>query len=164
MIWWMALLFVMGMIMILAEFLLPGGVLGTLGVLAMVGSTIIGVYTFPEYAIFIAIIEGLCAIGVIMLGLWMLSSTKAGGLLRLDTSMSGESGFTNTVSRTELIGQQGVVRTALRPAGIIEVGGERIDAVSDASFIDKGVGVVITAVEGNRVVVERVEVSPPDNA
>lgn len=159
MIWWMLLLFILGMTMILAEFLLPGGVLGVLGACAMVGSTIIGVMTFPDYAVLIIFGEVLSACAMILFGLWMLSNTKAGSLLRLEETMDEASGYTNTVSNTALIGQQGVVLTALRPAGTIIIGDDRIDAVSDASFIDKDAAVVVTEVEGSRVVVELVEES-----
>ena len=44
----------------------------------------------------------------------------------------------------------------LRPAGIAEIDGRRIDVVSDGEMIEPSVTVRVIQVEGNRVVVERV--------
>ncbi len=41
----------------------------------------------------------------------------------------------------------------LRPAGVIVIDHERIDAVSDGSYIDKGKQVEVIKVEGSRIVV-----------
>ena len=52
--------------------------------------------------------------------------------------------------------------TPLRPAGTIRVDHERIDVVSDGSYIDKGKHVEIIKVEGSRIVV-RETVEGEDN-
>jgi membrane-bound serine protease (ClpP class) len=43
--------------------------------------------------------------------------------------------------------------TALRPAGVAELGGRRVDVVTDGVFVDAGRVVRVVAVEGARVVV-----------
>ena len=43
--------------------------------------------------------------------------------------------------------------SVLRPAGLAEFDGERIDVVSEGSFIDRGVKIKVAKVEGTRVVV-----------
>ena len=43
----------------------------------------------------------------------------------------------------------------LRPAGIAVIDGERVDVVSDGEFIDAGFPVIVTRVDGNRIVVRR---------
>ncbi len=47
--------------------------------------------------------------------------------------------------------------TDLRPAGIITLDNERIDAVSDGAFILRNKEVKILEVEGSRVVVREIE-------
>jgi membrane-bound ClpP family serine protease len=42
---------------------------------------------------------------------------------------------------------------ALRPAGIAEIDGERIDVISDGEFINPGENIVVTRIDGNRIVV-----------
>ena len=49
--------------------------------------------------------------------------------------------------------------TFLRPAGKVDIRGARLDAVSEAEFIEKGTPVVVTRIDGNRVVVSRKVVS-----
>ncbi len=55
-----------------------------------------------------------------------------------------------------MIGKLCTTYTALRPSGIILVDDERIDAVSDGSFIQKDKQVKIVQVEGTRVVVREI--------
>jgi membrane-bound serine protease (ClpP class) len=52
-----------------------------------------------------------------------------------------------------LAGQRGVALTDLRPAGAVEIGGRRIDVVTDGQFVESGVEVEVSSVEGSRVVV-----------
>jgi len=58
-----------------------------------------------------------------------------------------------------LVGQVGRAATVLRPAGAMEIGGERYDVVTDGTFIEAGTSVRVVAVAGNRVVVERTDVA-----
>jgi len=50
-----------------------------------------------------------------------------------------------------LVGAEGVVRTDLRPLGVIEIDGKRYDAISDVSFVKTGTRVRVTVVESNQV-------------
>lgn len=59
----------------------------------------------------------------------------------------------------QLVGTTGEVACDLRPAGWMELGGERFDVVSEGAFIPKGASVRVIEVRGNRVVVERIEQS-----
>ena len=52
-----------------------------------------------------------------------------------------------------LLGKTGTVIGTLRPAGQIEIDGNRYDAVSQGSFIESGTTVKVIKVEGHRVVV-----------
>jgi len=53
------------------------------------------------------------------------------------------------------IGDSGVALTFLRPAGKVEIRGGRLDAVSEAEFIEKGTPVIVSGIEGNRIIVSR---------
>jgi len=55
----------------------------------------------------------------------------------------------------QLLGKQGVTLTALRPAGIAEINGNRIDVITDGEFLTSGVPVTVTEVQGLRVLVRR---------
>ena len=52
-----------------------------------------------------------------------------------------------------LLGQYGVAHTVLRPAGIATISGRRVHVVTDGEYIDRGTEVVVSEVDGARVVV-----------
>ena len=51
------------------------------------------------------------------------------------------------------IGREGVTHTALRPSGIGEFDGVKLNVVSDGEFINKDVPIRVLSVKGNRIVV-----------
>lgn len=154
MIWWAILFFGIGVLMILAEFLLPGGVLGVLGALAIVASTVMAIYAFPGEVPLVIAAEAAGLVTLVIIGLIVISRTGVAGGLTLRTSQHVEDGYVNLPSEAHLVGQEGIVFTALRPSGTVLVHGERLDAVSDGVFIDKDERVRIVEVHGNRIVVE----------
>ncbi len=60
---------------------------------------------------------------------------------------------------TYLLGQEGVALTPLRPSGTAVINGERVDVVSEGGFIAQEAAVIVTAVEGTRVVVREKKMS-----
>jgi membrane-bound serine protease (ClpP class) len=63
------------------------------------------------------------------------------------------SGYTSRSNLSELLGAEGVALTTLRPAGTAEFNGKRVDVVTESEYIENGKPVIVTAVEGMRVVV-----------
>ena len=161
------LLFVAGVCLLIAEFVLPGLIAGIAGVILIIVSTVLAVRAYPDSTAMIIGLEVFGAlIGSVVGGVLILQSGLASGLT-LSTSQRPEEGWINQPTDTTLIGKIGVVMTALRPAGTIVVEEERIDAVSDGDFIEEGQWARVVEVHGNRVVVERVAVTvdgAPENA
>jgi membrane-bound ClpP family serine protease len=56
----------------------------------------------------------------------------------------------------DMIGQEGVVLTDLRPVGIVEIGGRRLDVLSETLFVPAGSRVRVTHVEGSMIKVRPV--------
>lgn len=77
----------------------------------------------------------------------------------LRTELSAETGASAPAPFTPdtLVGKTGIAVTPLRPGGKIEIGGVPYDVVTDGDFIEKGEPIRITALEGIRIVVERVK-------
>jgi membrane-bound serine protease (ClpP class) len=159
MIWWAVLLFFAGIVLIYAEFILPGGICGATGLLMLLGSGALGVSALPGYEIFVIVGELAGAAVAIALGMRMLARGRGMHGLRHDDAQRVEDGYINVPDDLSLVGQQGAVFSALRPSGAILVNGRRVDAVSDGTFIDAGRTVRVVEVHGNRVVVEAVEES-----
>ena len=53
------------------------------------------------------------------------------------------------------VGKTGVAHTALRPAGIAEFDGVKLNVVSDGEFVNSGDSVRVERAEGNRIVVRK---------
>jgi len=79
--------------------------------------------------------------------------------LVLDASLPqgmGDAPPAPVVAPTTHVGQQGQTATPLRPAGIALIDGVRVDVVSEGEMIAAGVPIIVTRMEGNRIVVRRV--------
>ncbi len=154
MIWWVFLLFLCGVILILAEFIVPGGICGTFGFIMLLASTALGGYYYPDYLIHIIVFEFLGFVGAIGAGFYMITKTSAGQKLVMSESQTVDKGYVGIQFDPSLVGKTGKVISPLRPAGIIEVNGKRVDAVSSGMFIELGATVKIIDIQGPRIVVE----------
>jgi membrane-bound serine protease (ClpP class) len=155
---WVILLFLAGMVLVLVEFLLPGLVLGTIGVGLLILSGVLGVMAYPDYTLHIIAGELIGAGLSVILGLVVLTRTRAlRGTLTQSMSQQTADGYVSVQSDLTLIGREAEVVTALRPAGTIRVDDRRIDAVSDGVFIEERRPVRIREVRGSRVVVDPIE-------
>lgn len=149
-------LFVAGAALIFAEFFVPGGALGILGALLVVGSIALGWYRFPEYGVLLFASELGAVVVVVSIGLYLIFKTPLGDGLVLKAKQDVSAGYADFAQDQSLVGQLAKVHTTLRPAGSILMGNTRIDAVSNGTFIDAGKTVRIVEVEGHRVVCEEV--------
>ena len=69
----------------------------------------------------------------------------------------------NAVSNSEVgtndlsyyLGKTGFATTVLRPAGIGEFEGVKLNILSDGEYIPEGAQIVVTRVEGNRIFVRK---------
>lgn len=157
MIWWLLLLFVAGMVLILAEFLIPGGICGAVGGLCIVGSCAIAWFAYNVYFPWIAMAEFFGVIIGVGVGIYLIPRTSFGQVITHRQTQDPSEGWVATESDSTLVGLEAEVFTALRPAGTIMVDGRRVDAVSNGELIDKGKRVKVLEVHGSRVVVEEVQ-------
>ena len=160
--WLVIILFVAGVTLLFSEFLLPGGFLGVLGGLLVIGSVILGWMRFPEYGLFIFGGEFAGVILGLVLGFYLMNKTGMYSRLVMGDEQAKEAGYFSPSEDPALVGQLATVQTALRPAGSVIHNGKRIDAVSDGTFINAGNTVRIIEVEGHRVVCEEVSQAEED--
>lgn len=149
-------LFTTGVILIIIELFVVGAVLGLLGIgciiasFMLVGDNMWQMLMFVLISMIVGLLEWLFIKKVLKRKMPLLSE-----IVLLD-STNKASGYTSHDDRSHLINQVAETLTELRPSGIIKLGSERIDAVSNGSFIKRGVQVKIIYVEGTRVVVEEI--------
>ncbi|MCW8804464.1 MAG: ATP-dependent Clp protease proteolytic subunit [Ignavibacteriaceae bacterium] len=157
------LMFVVGLGLILLEvFVIPGfGVAGIGGIALIIVSlflSMLGADPFLDFnAISMAIIRltiGLvAALILIFLVARFLPKSNIFKKFILSEEEKADAGYTSRSNLSELLGAEGVALTTLRPAGTAEFNGKRVDVVTDSEYIDHGKPIIVTAVEGMRVVV-----------
>lgn len=163
--WEELLLVFVGVLLLLVEvFLLPGftlaGVAGIVMLVAGLGLTLVG-----SGATAAAVISALGRVAISVLvalagglvAMRFLPKLPFGRRLILSTDMEAEEGFVSSPETDrQWLGKTGRAVSPLRPAGIAEIDGTRVDVVSDGVFIDAGAPVRVTRVDGNRIVVRRI--------
>jgi len=153
--WGIIVLFLVGLLLILLEvFVVPGfGVTGIGGIVSIFVSLY---YLFPTPQIAVNIIATTLLTTVVLtfiIGKYF-GSSNMWSKISLRTSQTSDIGYTAYHGDEDLIGQKGTAVTPLRPAGIIDLDGKRIDVVSEGGFIDKGETVIIIDVKGSKVIVK----------
>ncbi|KOS67988.1 membrane protein [Lysinibacillus contaminans] len=151
------LIFIAGLALVIAEFFVPGGIVGILGGVLIILSLLLAGANMSQMilAIFIALVVAI--IGMVILMKFFGKKMHVFNKLVLKDSTSTEEGYVSNVNRTDLLGKVGKTITPLRPAGTMQLGSERIDIVSEGSYIDTGKYVEIIKVEGSRIVVRQTE-------
>ena len=107
------------------------------------------------YSILIAMF--IAVIGMVILMKFFGKKLHVFNKFVLTDATTTEEGYVSNTNRIELIGKIGEAITPLRPAGTIVVDNERIDVVSEGSYIDAGKKVEVVKVEGSRIVVREIK-------
>ncbi|TYR75624.1 nodulation protein NfeD [Rossellomorea vietnamensis] len=151
------ILFLIGAGLIVAEFFLPGGIAGILGIGAIIGSILMAGGDVVAMGTSLLIAMAVAIIAMVVFVKVFGKKMKLFNKIILKDSTSTEGGYVSNVNRLELIGATGVTKTALRPSGTIVIEDERIDAVSEGGFIGLNKPVRVVKVEGSRTVVREIE-------
>ena len=146
------ILLIIGLILVGAEIFIPGGILGTIGGLALLGSVIIAFANFPA-SVAIAIAGGIVILVGIAIALWIkfFPRTWVGRKMMVSEDLHDSTGTEDGLS--QLVGKPGVAISPLHPGGFAEIEGRRVDVVTQGEMIDKGTSISVIEVESNRVIV-----------
>jgi membrane-bound serine protease (ClpP class) len=144
-------LLILGGVLILLETVLPGLIAGIIGFGCLVAAVVLG---YRE-----GLATGNVVLGIVMAGLvvgtWAwLKFFPESSLARKFVSAGavGDLG----VDRPELLHGTGTALTQLRPSGVANINGQRVDVVTEGGLIERGAAVKVVAVEGSRIVVRAV--------
>ena len=147
------IMFIIGLVMLLLEFFVPGGIVGIIGGALIIISLLFAGASVTHMAYSIIIAMFIAVIGMVILMKFFGKKLHVFNKLVLRDATTTEEGYVSNTNRIELIGRVGEAVTPLRPAGVIVIDHERIDVVSEGSYIDKGKQVEVIKVEGSRIVV-----------
>ncbi|MFS0672853.1 NfeD family protein [Ornithinibacillus sp. 179-J 7C1 HS] len=147
------IILLIGIALIIAEFFVPGGILGILGVGAIIGSLFMSGADIGEMTMSIAIAFLVVIIASVILFKRVGLDKGVFRHVILRDRTSTELGYVSNENRLELIGMVGVTATPLRPSGVATIGKERLDVVSEGSFIEVNRPIKVVKVEGVRIIV-----------
>lgn len=148
-------LFILGIILLFLEIFVPGGILGGLGVILLSIAIFIVVDSVLQAILYIG--GMLLVLGLLILLSFRFSRTrKFWEKFSLSTRQTKEAGYVAPEPSYEhYLGKKGVALSQLRPAGVADVDGERLDVVTEGGFIRQGSKIRVIEVEGTRIVVRQ---------
>ena len=148
--------FLIGVVFMLIEVFTPGfGVPGIAGVICEIVAIVLTYNIHGGLAAFgiTIVILAMIAIAISL----VLKSAASGRLsksgLILTQEEKPEEGYISTQDAQLFLGKEGISKTVLRPTGIAEFDGVRLDVVTEGEFVDANQAVRIEKVEGARIVV-----------
>lgn len=165
---WEILIFIIGLILLAVEiFAIPGfGVFGISGLmlmitgltLSMVGNVGPGFFQIDTTGIVRALFVVIIAIFTALVGsLWLskkLFSTRSFHLA-LDKVQDKKDGYTSASDEYQnMIGNEAIAYTILRPAGKVVVNDELFDAVARTGIIESGTKVVVYGYQNSQLIVD----------
>ena len=149
------LLFAMGLVLFCAEYFLPtGGFLIVTGVLLCA----VAVFVVARYG---STSEAVAAVVALCVGV-PLAGTGAvyfwGRRMALRSTGSDDPGADLPITEmiSDLKGKLGITASPMKPSGVVEFDGHRIDAVTEGPMLDSGVSVRCLDVRGGKVIVRHV--------
>ncbi len=143
-----------GILVIIAEIILPSG--GILSILAT------GLFGYSLYLVFTNIsasagmafiIADLFIVPILVyFGIKFLAKSPA----TLRTKLSKEDGVTAQSSdQNDYLGSLGLAITDLRPSGVATIDDQRLDVVTRGEYLENQTEIIVIAVRGNQIVVKQ---------
>lgn len=148
----MTLCLLLGALLLAAEVFLPGfGLPGISGIVLVIAGVVLAWMAFGPL-VAVAILLVLIAVLAVLVTSVVNAASKGNG--RYGRIFLKEKEELHTQGDMEvLVGREGVATSVLRPAGIADFDGVRLNVVTEGGFIEQGVKVKVVRVEGTRIVV-----------
>ncbi len=143
-----------GVVVIIAEVILPSFGILTIVALGVFGYSLFMVFNDISKAAGYALLAAdLVLIPVlVILGLKLLARSP----VTLRKTLSREEGVSSQPPELDsYIDMQGTAVTDLRPAGTAIIDGKRLDVVARGEYLEKDAAIIVTAVTGNQIIVRK---------
>ncbi|WP_084576878.1 NfeD family protein [Sporomusa malonica] len=155
--WLEIILFIGGIALILFELYTPGaGIFGISGIIAIFASLFLTLGA-NAVAINMLAISLVVAIGLFLVLVKRLPTSKLWSRLILKDAETKSAGFSSSQDYSQYLGKMGITPTGLRPAGALIIDGVQLDVVSEGQFIEPNTLVKVVNITGNRIVVRPVK-------
>jgi membrane-bound serine protease (ClpP class) len=144
-------LFIIGLIAITVELFIPGAIVGLCGAGCVITSIVFAYLYVSNLLGHILLVLGICFIPVFFV-LWYKLLSKTFSV------KASEKGFSSARDRlNDLLSEEGIALTTLRPSGVANIKGDKIDVISEGEMISKNTRIKVIDVKGNRIIVKPVK-------
>jgi membrane-bound ClpP family serine protease len=147
-------LFVIGLVFLGLEVVLPGAILGIAGGLFLIGGVAVAWLEHGAQGGAIAFAVAVAAVGgLLFLELKVVPRTRLGRRLFLTKAIDGASQPPVAERADDVVGHEAVALTPLAPTGLVQVAGRRYEARCDSGFAPEGARLRVVRVETFQLVV-----------
>ena len=151
--------FLIGIGLMVLEAFMPG--FGLPGISGIILEVVAVTLTWMNHGPMAALGMTLIVLSILAIAISMSLRSAANGKLSrsklvLNDTESNEAGYRSTEDLDVFLGKEGVTTTVLRPTGMAEFDGVRLNVVSEGEFIQSGTRVQIVRVEGSRILVRTI--------
>ncbi|QJD83650.1 nodulation protein NfeD [Cohnella herbarum] len=148
--------FLLGIALLVLEVFIPSfGILGILGIVAIIFGITMGAYDTGN-ALRSLGIASLVAAVIVAVFVYVFRKRGVWNRFILSEQLTTDKGYVPQVSREKWIGQEGVATSMLRPSGIAEIEGQRLDVITSGELIEKGKSIRVVSVDGTRILVKEI--------
>lgn len=153
--WWAIALFVLGAMALFIELIIPGfGVFGISGIIMCILGLLFSAESIGEFAFQAGFALVVCII-LVPIFIKVFGKLKIFDRIANKEEQNVSDGYVINQASDDIIGKEALVVTELRPIGIVELEGKRMDAFSNEGYIAKGVKVEVTGKKSSSVVVRK---------
>lgn len=147
-------LFVVGLIFLGLEVIVPGAVMGIAGGLFLIGGVALAWLELGAEGGLLALGVAVAAVSALLyFEFRILPRTRIGRRMFLDKAIDGASQPPIADRAADVVGQEAVAMTALAPTGVVQVNGRRYEARCDSGFATEGARLRVVRVETFQLVV-----------
>jgi membrane-bound ClpP family serine protease len=149
------LLFSIGILLLVAEVLVPGGIIGTVGGILMFIGCVLSFFDYGVGGGLVAVVSAfLLAIAAFYLEFRILPRTRIGRRAFLTTENKGVSAAFGSEAK-DLVGKPAAALTMLSPSGYVLVAGRRYEAFCQSGQAPVGAALEVIGADSFRLIVSQ---------
>ena len=168
---WAFLLLALGITLLIAEVFIPsGGIISVLATVTLVGALVCAWQAWWDSSPghFWGFVAGMALLlpATVVIAFYVWPNTPLGKRASLEGPAPHEvaSFVEQEEKHRQMVGKIGDTVTALNPAGIVRIDGQRVHCQSEGMILDPGVRVRVIAARANSVVVRQIDPNAPEGA
>lgn len=148
-------LFVLGVLLLALEIVVPGGVLGVIGGLLMLGGVVVAFVRFGTSGGLGATLLALVLLGAtFFLEMVWLPRSRVAKHLSMDTTIDSVS-QPPLAQENEVLGHEAVALSTLAPTGFVRVNGRRYEASCRSGYAAAGESLKVVGLDSFRLIVTK---------